>query len=78
MTALKDVFGSRVRDRRIELGWTQAELAKKLGMHQPDLCDLEKGRHAPTLETVERISAILDVPPSSLLDENLSELDLTQ
>jgi transcriptional regulator with XRE-family HTH domain len=64
---LQKTFGKRVRDRRGELGWTQAELARRLGIHQPDLCDLEKGRHAPTLETVEKIAGVLGISPSSLM-----------
>lgn len=70
MAALKEVFGQRVKSRRQALGWTQAQLAEKLGIHQPDLCDLEKGRHAPTLETVEKFATTLDVPATYLLEEN--------
>ena len=66
-STLQVTFGERVRQRRIALGWTQAELAARLDMHQPDLCDLEKGRHAPTLETVEKLAAALDVTPDTLV-----------
>ena len=65
---LQRTFGERVCARRKRLGWSQAILAEKLEMHQPDVCDLEKGRHAPTLETVEKVAGILGVPAKSLLD----------
>ena len=65
---LQVTFGERVRSRREKLGWSQAKLAAELEMHQPDVCDLEKGRHAPTLETVEKIAKALGVKAKSLLD----------
>lgn len=64
---LQLVFGQRVRAERERKGLSQAELAKLLDIHQPDLCDIEKGRHAPTLETVEKIALKLDVSPTTLL-----------
>ena len=66
---IRDRFAQRLRTRREELGLTQADLAKLAGMHQPDLCDLEKGRHAPTLETLERLAIPLKVDPSYLVSE---------
>ena len=65
---LQVTFGERVRARREKLGWSQVTLAEKLDMHQPDVCDLEKGRHAPTLETVERVAKVLGVSAKSLID----------
>lgn len=64
---LQVTFGERVAARRRSLGLTQAQLAEQLGMNQPDLCDLEKGRHAPNLLTVENIAKALGVPAATLL-----------
>ncbi len=64
---LQIVFGQRVRAERERQGLSQSQLAKLLEMHQPDLCDLEKGRHAPTLETVEKIAGKLSVQVTDLL-----------
>ncbi len=36
-------------------------------MRQPDLCDLEKGRHAPLLSTIEKLAKSLDISAASLL-----------
>lgn len=71
MSDLQVSFGDRVRQFRVDLGWTQGELAKKVDMHQPDLCDLEKGRHAPTLDTVDRVAKALGVSPDKLLKKTL-------
>ncbi len=64
---LQLVFGQRVREERERIGMTQAELARRCRIHQPTLCDLEKGRHAATLETVEKIAIVLRVPSVALL-----------
>lgn len=63
-------FGERVRRRRTALGMTQEQLAAKVGMNRPDLSDIENGKHSPTLKTIERLAAALDVPPSALVDSH--------
>jgi len=67
MANLKKTFGERVRETRAAKNLSQAELAEKAKMHQSDLCDIEKGRHAPTLVTVDRLATALDVPPALLI-----------
>jgi y4mF family transcriptional regulator len=67
MATLKETFGERVRDRRKELGWNQADLAKLLDTTQSTISDIEKGQHAPNLDTVARIAKILKVDPQDLL-----------
>lgn len=67
MARLKATFGDRVREIREAKKITQAELARRIGIHQPVLCDLEKGRHSATLQTVERIATALGVTASDLV-----------
>jgi len=67
---LAETFGERVKNRRTVLGLTQADLAEKIGIHRPDLSDIENGKHSPTLETVEKIAKALGVPPSCLVEEH--------
>jgi transcriptional regulator with XRE-family HTH domain len=64
---LHATFGARVRERRLACGWTQAQLAERLGCHQPEISELENGHHAPSLATVERVAAVLGVRPARLL-----------
>jgi ribosome-binding protein aMBF1 (putative translation factor) len=54
------VIGQAVRDRRLALGLSQAELAARAGMTQPALSRLEAGGVIPTIPLLERISAALD------------------
>ena len=37
-------FGRRVRKLRLKRGWTQAQLAKRLGMDKSYLGDVERGK----------------------------------
>jgi len=49
-----------VHDRRVELGLTQAELAVRAGMTQPQLSRLESGGATPTVPLLARVAAALD------------------
>jgi transcriptional regulator with XRE-family HTH domain len=60
-------FGEHVRDRRRALKLTQIELAEQLDIRQSTLSDIENGRHAPTLETVEKIAKALKTTAKALI-----------
>lgn len=51
--------GDTIRERRIELGWTQAELAERTGVSQADISRLENGRLDARWSTIRRLSAAL-------------------
>lgn len=46
---------------RTEHKLTQTALAKLLGMRQPNIARLEAGEHTPSLDTLSRLSARLDI-----------------
>jgi DNA-binding XRE family transcriptional regulator len=48
-------LGQMVYDRRTELGLTQAELAERAGMTQPQLSRLESGGATPTVPLLARL-----------------------
>ena len=62
--------GDSIRERRIELGWTQAELAKRSGIPQGDISRIENGRLDARWSTIQRISTALAAtqarPPRTL------------
>src|SRR5260370_4310155 len=54
------LIGHAVRERRLELGLSQVELAARAGMTQPALSRLEAGGVIPTIPLLERISVALN------------------
>lgn len=54
------LIGQAVRERRLALGLSQTELAKRAAMTQPALSRLEAGGVIPTIRLLERITASLD------------------
>jgi ribosome-binding protein aMBF1 (putative translation factor) len=52
-------LGASVRQRREELGLTQAELAERSGLKQPAVARLEAGGTMPTIPVLERIAEAL-------------------
>jgi len=63
-------LGGRVRELRLAAGLTQAELARRTGIHRPNIARVEAGRHTPSLETLARLAAAIGVPTASVLDVN--------
>lgn len=59
----KDAFelGARVKAERERLGLTQAELADRMGTTQPTVARLEAGGVTPSLDTLHRAAAALDL-----------------
>jgi transcriptional regulator with XRE-family HTH domain len=69
-----EVIGERVRARREERGWTQAELGKRVGTHlgQGDwsrqvISSTEQGRRAFTAAELVTLAHVLDVSVSYLM-----------
>lgn len=54
------LLGQMVHDRRVELGFTQAELAERAAMTQPQLSRLESGGATPTVPLLARLAAALN------------------
>ncbi len=59
--------GANIRRWRRLRGWTQVELAERMGTNGPVISRIETGVAAPDLMTVLRLSAALDVHPSALV-----------
>lgn len=71
---LKTLFRDNLRSRRHALGWTQKDLADKIGAHQPYIADLEKGERHPTLETLAKLSEAMGVSPDFFLSRSRSKI----
>jgi len=62
MATLRFQFGRRLRQIRRKHDLTQEQLAELAGISVDMLSNIERGINAPSFETMERLSKVLDVP----------------
>jgi DNA-binding XRE family transcriptional regulator len=60
-------LGRRLRELRLAAGLTQAELARRTGIHRPNIARVEAGRHTPSLETLARLAQAIGVSTTRVL-----------
>ena len=65
--------GEFLRMKRKEMGLTQEELAKKIGVAQNTLSSYELGDYEPSVPVLRRISAVLSVSLDELLKEGVKQ-----
>jgi len=63
---IQQKFGRRVRELRVQHGWTQENLAAKAGKHWTYIGGIERGTRNPTITVVESIAKALGVPVADL------------
>lgn len=66
-TSPSEAFGMALRELRAERGLSQEEAALASGIDRAYFGKLERAAKVPTLTTVWKIAAALDVQPSELL-----------
>jgi transcriptional regulator with XRE-family HTH domain len=59
---------NRIQELRERKGWSQAELAKRVGTSQPQIDRLEKGTRRLTEDWMRRVAKALDVRATELLE----------
>jgi len=59
-------LGARLREARRAKGFTQKELAQRVGARHNSISNWEKGLNVPGLAVIERLCAVLDVTPNDL------------
>jgi transcriptional regulator with XRE-family HTH domain len=64
---LVEVFGRRVREVRLQKGWTQEQLALEARVKRAYLSEVESGKRAVSLPFVEKIALALECDPAELL-----------
>lgn len=70
-------LGQAVHDRRTQLGLSQAELARRAGMTQPQISNIEGGDSVPTLPLLTRLAKALDAALTIDLDGDSSAFVFT-
>ena len=64
---VRHAFGARVRALRKERGISLRKFALSIGADKTFISNVENGKQSPTLDTIERIAAGLDVTMSFLM-----------
>ncbi len=64
-----------ISTRRRALGLTQAQLAERLGVDTETLSRFERGKHLPSVTTLERLASLLLTTVGELLDEQPQAAD---
>ena len=60
-------FGQKIKLRREELDYTQAELAQKIHTTQPYISRLENGNFNPSMQMIIKIASTLRISTDYLL-----------
>ena len=65
-----DTFGKKLKDCREAKGYSQAKLAKEVGLHHSIIGRYEREEAKPTIDVVVRLAKILDTTVGYLLGES--------
>jgi len=60
-------FGDRVRQLRLQHGFTQEELAERAGVHRTYIGMIERAEKNITLENIEKIAKSLEISLDKLM-----------
>lgn len=76
MLNIKKSLGLRIRELRKSRKMTQEQLAELVGIGTANISYIETGRFAPSVETLAKLSEILEVPLHELyMFEHLKSVD---
>jgi putative transcriptional regulator len=59
---------NHIRERRLERGISQADLATALGVSRQTVISIESGRYSPSLPLAFRIARFFDTPVEKMFD----------
>ena len=66
-------YGNYIKERRLNLGLSQTEVAKALGISQVAYGRYELGLREPNFSLILRISKVLKFPPGDFFDHYKEE-----
>ena len=65
----RECLAKRVRELRLERGWSQDKLAAAAGLHRTYIGPVERAEHSITVDSVEKIAKAFRVPIEELFKE---------
>lgn len=54
-------IGKQIKELRLLHGWKQYELAEKVGLSRPAICNIEAGKRSLTLNTLKRFCEVFEI-----------------
>lgn len=63
----RNILAKRIKELRLERGWSQEHLADVCGVHRTYIGDIERLRRNVCLDNLEKIATGLKVPVADLL-----------
>lgn len=66
---LNETFGKVIKQLRESRGLSQQELADYADLDRSYISDMERGRYNPTLQTIYKLTEILNIKPHELFAE---------
>ena len=70
------IFGLNVKLERLKMGYTQAELAELLNMHEKHICKIETGHQNVTIKTLSKIAKVLKIGENVLLEDRKRQYNI--
>ena len=61
------VLGETIREKRLERGWTQPELAERMGCNKSTILRIERGEHDLTQSRIAEFARALGTTPGYLM-----------
>ena len=68
MKTTKTLLGRRIREIRKTKGLTQEQLSDLVNIEQKHVSRIEMGKNAPTIDRLEKLSTVLNVPLREFFD----------
>jgi len=72
--ALGEIVARNVRRIRLQRGFTQEELAHRVGINRNYVGMIERQENSPTIAMLERLAVALEIEPTRLLDPEPKEI----
>jgi transcriptional regulator with XRE-family HTH domain len=69
MSDVRVQFGKGIRQRRVEIGFSQERLAERAGIHRTYLADVERGERNVSLENIVKIISALNLSLSDFFEK---------
>ena len=72
------LFGEKLKKIRLDNGWTQDELAKKLGTSKQVISRYENNQRTPVITIAAEYAKVLNVPVDYLVNDKIGSISLAK